>query len=80
MKSQPGSVGFPAGLQPNFSFKTNQIMFGILVFALIPVVSIVLGGVVGLLKKESGAFNSAVLHFAAGVVFRSWRWNCCPTS
>jgi len=44
-------------------------MFGILVFALIPVVSIVLGGVVGLLKKESGAFNSAVLHFAAGVVF-----------
>jgi ZIP family zinc transporter len=44
-------------------------MLGILIYALIPVVSIVFGGVVGLIKKPSGAFNSAVLHFAAGVVF-----------
>lgn len=44
-------------------------MLGILIYALIPVVSIVIGGVVGLIKKPSGAFNSAVLHFAAGVVF-----------
>lgn len=38
-------------------------------YALIPVVSIVAGGIVGILKKPSGAFNSVVLHFAAGVVF-----------
>jgi ZIP family zinc transporter len=44
-------------------------MLGILTYALIPVVSIVTGGIVGILKKPNGAFNSAVLHFAAGVVF-----------
>ena len=44
-------------------------MLKLLSFALIPVASILLGGVVGLVKKPSGKFNSAVLHFAAGVVF-----------
>ncbi len=38
-------------------------------YALIPVISILIGGIVGILKKPSGAFNSSVLHFAAGVVF-----------
>ncbi|MFV8326940.1 ZIP family metal transporter [Flavobacterium sp. ZS1P14] len=38
-------------------------------YALIPVISILLGGVTGLFKNPSGAFKSSVLHFAGGVVF-----------
>jgi ZIP family zinc transporter len=38
-------------------------------YALIPIFSIILGGMVGLFTKPSGAFRSSVLHFAAGVVF-----------
>ncbi len=41
----------------------------ILIYAFIPVFSILFGGILGHLKKTSGSFNSAVLHFAAGVVF-----------
>ncbi|ELY1978435.1 ZIP family metal transporter [Flavobacterium psychrophilum] len=41
----------------------------VLVYALIPFVSILAGGIVGLIRKPSGAFRSAVLHFAGGVVF-----------
>ena len=41
----------------------------ILIYALIPFLSIVIGGVLGLIRKPSGAFTSSVLHFAAGVVF-----------
>ncbi len=41
----------------------------IIIYALIPVVSILLGGLVGLYTKTSGAFRSSVLHFAGGVVF-----------
>lgn len=41
----------------------------ILIYALIPVLSILVGGVVGLFTKTSGAFRSSVLHFAGGVVF-----------
>lgn len=41
----------------------------ILVFALIPFLSIIIGGVLGLIRKPSGMFTSSVLHFAAGVVF-----------
>lgn len=41
----------------------------ILIYALIPVFSILLGGLVGLFAKPSGAFRSSVLHFAGGVVF-----------
>ncbi len=44
-------------------------LFEVSIYALIPVVSIVIGGIVGVVKKPSGAFNSTVLHFAAGVVF-----------
>lgn len=38
-------------------------------YALIPIFSILLGGIVGLFTKPSGVFRSSVLHFAAGVVF-----------
>lgn len=38
-------------------------------YALIPAISILLGGITGLFKKPSGLFRSSVLHFAAGVVF-----------
>lgn len=41
----------------------------ILIYALIPFLSIIIGGVFGLIRKPSGAFTSSVLHFAAGVVF-----------
>lgn len=41
----------------------------IYLYALIPLISIIFGGITGLLKKPSGAFRSSVLHFAAGVVF-----------
>jgi zinc transporter, ZIP family len=38
-------------------------------YALIPIAAIIVGGIVGLIKQPSAAFNSTVLHFAAGVVF-----------
>lgn len=38
-------------------------------YALIPVISILMGGVTGLFTTPSGAFKSSVLHFAGGVVF-----------
>ena len=41
----------------------------IYLYALIPVISILLGGITGIFKKPSGVFRSSVLHFAAGVVF-----------
>lgn len=41
----------------------------IIIYALLPVVAIIIGGCAGLIKKPSGAFTSSVLHFAAGVVF-----------
>ena len=38
-------------------------------YALIPVISILIGGLTGLFTTPSGAFKSSVLHFAGGVVF-----------
>ncbi|MDB5203295.1 MAG: transporter [Ferruginibacter sp.] len=38
-------------------------------YALIPVFTILAGGVAGMLKKPGPVFRSVVLHFAAGVVF-----------
>lgn len=38
-------------------------------YALIPVISILIGGFTGLYTTPSGAFKSSVLHFAGGVVF-----------
>ena len=45
--------------------KTSEVYL----YALIPIFSILLGGMVGLFTKPSGAFRSSVLHFVAGVVF-----------
>ena len=44
-------------------------LLDIVIYALLPVAAIIIGGIAGLLRKPSGAFISAVLHFAAGVVF-----------
>lgn len=41
----------------------------IYLYAVIPVISILIGGITGLLRSPSGAFKSSVLHFTAGVVF-----------
>jgi len=41
----------------------------IIIYALLPVGAIILGGITGLIKKPNGAFTSSILHFAAGVVF-----------
>lgn len=44
-------------------------ILNIIIYALLPVSAIIVGGCVGVIKKPSGAFTSSVLHFAAGVVF-----------
>lgn len=41
----------------------------ILLFSLIPVITMIAGGVIALVKKPSGHLRSLILHFAAGVVF-----------
>lgn len=41
----------------------------IIVFALIPVFTMMAGGVIAVIKKPGGSFRSLILHFAAGVVF-----------
>lgn len=41
----------------------------ILLFALIPVITMLIGGGIAILKQPSGSFRSLILHFAAGVVF-----------
>lgn len=41
----------------------------IILFSLIPVITMITGGVLAIYKKPSGNFRSLILHFAAGVVF-----------
>lgn len=41
----------------------------IILFSLIPVFTMITGGVISIIKKPTGNFRSLVLHFAAGVVF-----------
>lgn len=41
----------------------------IILFSLIPVVMMILGGGIAILRQPKAAFRSAILHFAAGVVF-----------
>lgn len=41
----------------------------IILFSLIPVLTMVAGGVVAIVRKPSGNVRSLILHFAAGVVF-----------
>lgn len=44
-------------------------LLNIILYALLPVAAIIVGGITGLIKTPGGKFVSAVLHFAAGVVF-----------
>lgn len=41
----------------------------IILFALIPVITMLIGGVIATFRKPSGNLRSLILHFAAGVVF-----------
>lgn len=41
----------------------------ILLFSLIPVFTMIAGGVIAIIKKPNGSVRSLILHFAAGVVF-----------
>jgi ZIP family zinc transporter len=41
----------------------------ILLFSLIPVVTMIVGGIIAIVKKPNGNIRSLILHFAAGVVF-----------
>jgi ZIP family zinc transporter len=41
----------------------------ILMFSVIPVITMITGGMIALVKKPSGHLRSLILHFAAGVVF-----------
>lgn len=41
----------------------------VLLFSLLPVFTMVAGGIIALIRKPSGSVRSAILHFAAGVVF-----------
>ncbi len=41
----------------------------ILLFSLIPVFTMIAGGIIAIIKKPSGNVRSLILHFAAGVVF-----------
>lgn len=41
----------------------------VLLFSLLPVITILTGGIIALIKKPGGSFRSVILHFAAGVVF-----------
>ncbi|MFP5436723.1 MAG: ZIP family metal transporter [Bacteroidia bacterium] len=43
--------------------------YEILGYAIIPVITIVAGGVIGIFRNPGVTFRSSVLHFAAGVVF-----------
>lgn len=45
-------------------------LFGkILLFSLIPVFTMIAGGVIAVIRKPNGNIRSLILHFAAGVVF-----------
>lgn len=41
----------------------------VLLFSLIPVATMVIGGIIAIIKKPDGNIRSLILHFAAGVVF-----------
>ncbi|MEP7231605.1 MAG: transporter [Ginsengibacter sp.] len=47
----------------------TQLFQKIILFSLIPVVTMIAGGVIAIIKKPSGNVRSLILHFAAGVVF-----------
>lgn len=41
----------------------------IILFSLIPVITMIAGGIIAILRKPGGNIRSLILHFAAGVVF-----------
>ena len=41
----------------------------IILFSLIPVFTMVVGGIIAIIRKPNGNVRSLILHFAAGVVF-----------
>lgn len=47
----------------------NSLFQKILLFSLIPVFTMIAGGIIAIIKKPSGNVRSLILHFAAGVVF-----------
>lgn len=47
----------------------SEVFIQIVTFALIPVVTMNLGGAIALVRQPSGSVRSMILHFAAGVVF-----------
>ncbi len=48
---------------------STKIIIEIATFALIPVITMNLGGIIALIRQPSGSVRSMILHFAAGVVF-----------
>lgn len=47
----------------------TQLFQKIILFSLIPVLTMIAGGVIAIIKKPTGNMRSLILHFAAGVVF-----------
>ncbi|WP_291103274.1 MULTISPECIES: ZIP family metal transporter [unclassified Flavobacterium] len=47
----------------------TPVLQEIILFSLLPVFTMILGGVIAIVKKPSGNVRSLILHFAAGVVF-----------
>jgi len=47
----------------------TPVLQEIILFSLLPVFTMILGGVIAIIKKPSGNVRSLILHFAAGVVF-----------
>ena len=47
----------------------TPVLQEIILFSLLPVVTMILGGIIAIIKKPSGNLRSLILHFAAGVVF-----------
>lgn len=47
----------------------TPVLQEIILFALLPVFTMIIGGVIAVIKKPSGNVWSLILHFAAGVVF-----------
>ena len=46
-----------------------NVFIQVLLFSLIPVATMIIGGVIAIIKKPDGNIRSLILHFAAGVVF-----------
>ena len=47
----------------------TPVLQQIILFSLLPVFTMILGGIIAIIKRPSGNVRSLILHFAAGVVF-----------